>query len=431
MNTSYHPTRAWLTVAMLFGLTAINFVDKLALGLVAQPLMKELNLSPAQYGLLAGSFFCLFGIAGVAGGFLANRIPTRWLLLAMAVLWSVAQLPIAYSTSLSMLIVCRILLGVSEGPAQPICIHACYKWFPDERRNLPVSVFQQGGVFGMIVASILIPFINETWGWRRNFILLTGIGLAWAVLWLCVGREGEIDARSDVASLSTAMRSRNSPKQRIPYRALLTDRTIVCIIALHFAAFLTLALVLTWLPVYLNQGLGYSPQLSGRIFAGMLVGSAPVGLLLSAWSQRMMVRGIPTRIARGAFMCVCLAAAGLLLAIVPMVNVAPLVKVFLIALALSFTPIIYSLGPAMVSQIVSPSQRGAAVAIEYSIAWTAGIFAPPAVGWMIRAAQNDIAIGFERGLLLSGALLFVLAIGGFKVLNPERSVERLEKRTAI
>lgn len=425
MQPTYQPARAWFMAAMLFLLVAINFIDKVVLGLVATPLMAELGLSPAQYGLLAGSFFFLFAVTGVAGGFLSNRWPTRWLLLAMALLWAVVQLPIAYGSSLATLIACRVLLGAGEGPAQPVAIHACYKWFPDERRNLPVSVFQQGAVLGMVVAGIAVPWIDVRWGWRTNFVVLAVLGFAWAILWLVVGREGPLDAHTTNATDSKGTEG-NAP--RISYRALLADRTVACIIALHFAAFLTLALVLTWLPAYLNQGLGYAPQRAGQVFAAVLVASAPVGLVLSAWSQRMMTRGVPSRIARGAFVCACLAVGGVLLVVTAVCDFGPLAKVVLIALAIATTPIIYSLGPAMVAQIAPPAQRGAALAIEYSVAWIAGIVAPPVVGWLIRGAHDNVAVGFEQGLLLTGALLVVLALGGFVVLNPERSLERLTRR---
>ncbi|WP_322032062.1 MFS transporter [Paraburkholderia sp. J76] len=428
MQPTYQPGRAWFMAAMLFLLVAINFIDKVVLGLVATPLMEELGLSPAQYGLLAGSFFFLFAVTGVAGGFLANRWPTRWLLLGMAVLWAVVQLPIAFGSSLAALIACRVLLGAGEGPAQPIAIHACYKWFPDARRNLPVSVFQQGGVFGMVVAGIAVPWIDAQWGWRTNFIVLAVLGLAWAVLWLAVGREGPLDAHATkLASGGDTV----SIAKRIRYRTLLTDRTVVCIIALHFAAFLTLALVLTWLPPYLNQGLGFAPKRAGQLFAAVLVVSAPVSLVLSAWSQRMMTRGVPSRIARGAFVCGCLAVGGALLVAAAVGDFGSLTKVVLIALAISTTPIIYSLGPAMVAQIAPPAQRGAALAIEYSVAWIAGIVAPPVVGWLIRGAHDNVAVGFEQGLLLTGALLVVLALGGLVVLNPERSLERLARRLTV
>ena len=50
----------------------INFLDKIALGLVAVPMMDELHLTPKQFGDIGSGFFWLFAIGGVFGGFLAN-----------------------------------------------------------------------------------------------------------------------------------------------------------------------------------------------------------------------------------------------------------------------------------------------------------------------------------------------------------------------
>lgn len=427
MSSDYQPQRAWLTAAMLFLLVAINFMDKVVLGLVATPLMGELGLSPEQYGLLAGSFFFLFALMGVVGGFLSNRYPTRWLLLAMAALWALIQLPIAFSDSLTVLVACRVLLGAGEGPAQPVAIHACYKWFPDSKRNLPVSVFQQGGVFGMIVAGLAVPWFDRHWGWRSNFLVLAALGIAWCLLWLALGREGSLDGSRRVA----LPRSGNdAAAARIDYRTLLADRTVVCVIALHFTAFLTLALVFTWLPAYLGQGLHYAPRRAGQLFALVALATAPVSLLLSAWSQRMIARGAASGLARAALICGCMAASGAVFLVAAVCPLSPACKVAAIAMALSPTPVIYSLGPAILAQIAPPSQRGALLAIEYSVAWIAGIVAPPTVGWLIHAAHDNVATGFERGLLLCGALLVVVAMASVRAMNPERSLQRITRRQA-
>jgi hypothetical protein len=44
-------------LVMLFVLGAINFADKAVLGLAAIPIIKELHLSPAQYGVVSSSLF--------------------------------------------------------------------------------------------------------------------------------------------------------------------------------------------------------------------------------------------------------------------------------------------------------------------------------------------------------------------------------------
>src|ERR1700686_4655062 len=73
----------WKVALALAAFMMINFVDKVVLGLVAVPMMDELKLTPQEFGAIGSSFFWLFAISGVAGGFLANRFETRLLLLCM------------------------------------------------------------------------------------------------------------------------------------------------------------------------------------------------------------------------------------------------------------------------------------------------------------------------------------------------------------
>jgi ACS family D-galactonate transporter-like MFS transporter len=54
----------WMVIFMLLLLGAINFADKSVLGLAAVPIIRELHLSPVQYGLVSGSFFLLFALGG-------------------------------------------------------------------------------------------------------------------------------------------------------------------------------------------------------------------------------------------------------------------------------------------------------------------------------------------------------------------------------
>jgi hypothetical protein len=65
----HRPTRTrispfgWVMIIMLFVLGAINFADKAVLGLAAMPIIKELHLSPVQYGVVSGSLFWLFSLS--------------------------------------------------------------------------------------------------------------------------------------------------------------------------------------------------------------------------------------------------------------------------------------------------------------------------------------------------------------------------------
>ena len=85
--------RALIVMVLLFMLMVINFADKAVIGIATVPIMQDLQLSPRQFGLYASSFFLLFAVSSVATGFLVNRVQTRWVLLAMGLIWALTQFP--------------------------------------------------------------------------------------------------------------------------------------------------------------------------------------------------------------------------------------------------------------------------------------------------------------------------------------------------
>jgi MFS family permease len=138
--------KAWITVVLVFLFMLINFADKAVIGLSSVPIMKELGLSHAEFGLLGNSFFIPFSPSGVVVGFLSNRFSTNLIMLVTALVWALAVLPLTGSATFTFLLATRVILGAAEGPAFPIALHAVYKWFNDGRRALPTSIVACGAV---------------------------------------------------------------------------------------------------------------------------------------------------------------------------------------------------------------------------------------------------------------------------------------------
>jgi nitrate/nitrite transporter NarK len=110
--------------------------------------MQELELSHTEFGLIGASFFTFFSLGAVVVGFLVNRVDTKWVLATLVLIWSLCQLPMLLPLSAAALIVSRVVLGFSEGPAYPVALHAAYKWFPPEHRAVPTSVIAIGALAG-------------------------------------------------------------------------------------------------------------------------------------------------------------------------------------------------------------------------------------------------------------------------------------------
>jgi MFS family permease len=413
-NSQYRPARAWSIAILLALMMLVNFLDKVVLGLVSVPMMRDLGLTPAQFGLIGGSLNWLFAVSAVAGGIAANRWPAKWLLFGMAAVWSALQLPMLVAGSIWVVIACRVLLGAGEGPASPVATHAIYKWFPDTRRNLPVALLHQGSALGLLIAGLTIPVVTTHWGWRANFALLALLGGVWCIAWAVYGEEG---ALTRVA--------RAGRTERIPYGLLLTDRTVLGNFLGHFAANWILAMTLTWMPAYLQLGLGFQSHAAGRLFALFVAVTSPLSLGLAWLSQALLARGVPSRYGRGVFVAVTLAIAGLLLALLAAPGMPRDAKLVLLTVGAGMTLTMYSIGPAMLAEVTPDAQRGGVLAISNAFASLAGLGAPVVTGLLIEGNGASTALGFEQAALVCGVVLVLCGLLGALCLDPQRSLRRL------
>ena len=64
---------------LLFFYMLVNFADKIVVGLAAVPIMKDLGLSPEQFGLLGSVFFSLYAVSAIVVGIIADRVATKWI----------------------------------------------------------------------------------------------------------------------------------------------------------------------------------------------------------------------------------------------------------------------------------------------------------------------------------------------------------------
>jgi MFS transporter, ACS family, D-galactonate transporter len=419
-NPSVTPREAWLMVALLFTFMLINFADKAVIGIAAVPIMKELNLSPRQFGLIGSSFFLLFSLSAIVTGFIVNRVQTRWALLTMGVVWALTQFPMLGTVGFATLVACRVALGAGEGPAYPVALHSAYKWFPNELRTLPTAVIAQGAGFGIIVALPLLNWVIVRYSWHWAFGVLGIAGLAWAVAWLVLGREGPLTA-------STTAGNETLEPGRISYRQLLLSPTIIAAWCASFGAQWGLSQALSWQGAFLIKGLGFTQGSIGLL--GALPAATSVILVIAAgwYSQALLARGVSSRVARGIFGGACVALGGAAMAIMPYVAGVS-AKIALTTIGVALPSVIYVIGNALVSEIAPVAQRGAMLAIGTAVSTSAGLLAPYVMGSVVETAATPLD-GFNTGFMICGVIMLVGGIIGIALMRPERETMRWASET--
>lgn len=413
MTAQPTPKGAWRITFLLFLFMLMNFADKVVVGLAGVPIMTDLKLEPDQFGLLGSAFFFLFSISAVAVGFLANRVATRWVLLALALIWALTQFPMISNVGFVTLLICRVVLGAGEGPAGAVAAHAIYKWFPDEKRTLPTAILSQGSAFGVILAVPALNWLIVQYNWHYAFGALGIAGLLWVMVWLVLGQEGPL-----VSSSATA-----AEESRIPYSLLLTSRTFIGCCAATFGAYWALSLGLTWFTPFIVRGLGFSQAEAGAIsILPWIVGAVVV--LLTGWiSQVLMARGFSTRVARGILGAAPLIAGGIILGFLPYADSASL-RIALLVAGSGVSGSIYVVCAPMISEFTPVSQRGAVISIYGAIYTLAGILAPFVMGSMIQRASGGTE-GYMTGFTINAVILAASGLLGLLLLWPDSERDRL------
>ncbi|WP_329112726.1 MFS transporter [Streptomyces sp. NBC_01353] len=413
-------SRAWTVTGLLVVFMMINFADKSVLGLAADEIRADLGLSATQFGLANSAFFLLFSVAAVVVGMYADKVRPTTVILIMALLWSVAQVPPAIGGGLAVLIGSRIVLGAAEGPAFPVAQHATFSWFPDHRRNLPGALVTLGITLGVITAAPGLTWIIDHHHWRTALWVLAAIGLVWAVAWHFLGGTGTYrtaDAPARDAGPDTSVTC-GGP---VPYRRIFSTPTWLAVTAAYFTCYWAVALMLVWLPSYLHNGLGYSSAEAGRLVVLPWMMGAVVLLTQAGVTGWLMRRGVSTKWARGGVGGAALGLGALACLGVPLVDGTG-AKTALLAIGFGLAGSYAAVAATTVSELAPAARASGALGVMNAVVTTAGLAAPAIVGFMVDKQGTD---GYQNAVIITGAMLLVGGLLSATLVNPSRDRARL------
>lgn len=400
----------WIIVATLFLVHFVNFWDKQVVGLAAPALMAEFHMSPRVYGLLTAGFFVLYGVGGIAVALVAApRWRPRTIMAALLLIWSLLQLPIVLAASFPTLILCRMLLGLSEGAGAPTALNAAHEWFDEKSRDVPSAIILFGATAGSLVAAPILTAVILDYGWRAAFLLCGALGFLVLILWHMVGGDGPYAAERTSVEKSHAVVA-------IPQMPFLRDSTLLGNLVIGSCAYCMTGFAVGWLPLYLGIVTG-SPIRGAWMMSTTLAFQAFIVLVIPILSQKLMKRGINSRRARGWTMATCMLISGFAFAAAA-ATAGPAAKLILLAVAVGFPAAVFPISAAMISEVAPPLHRNTAVTMILAAITIPVIFASMGTGWLVGAA------GWTTVLVLYGLIMLVGAAAGYLLLHPEKSIER-------
>jgi len=249
------PLRWWIA-GLLAIATALSYLDRSSFPLVVSEVRKDIAISDTDYGTLTSLFLIAYGLMYGGGGWILDRLGTRWGYFVMITWWSAANFFTGYVTSLAGLKLFRFLLGMGEGGGFPGSGKAVSEWFPPRERSFAFGLFNTGSSLGAIVAAPALAWIAHQQGWRWVFFLSGAAGFAWAAGWLYFYQTPDQSRHITVEErdlIRDSLPPKSASGERIPWISLFRYRQVWGLMLAKLFTDSVWYFLLFWLPKYLGD----------------------------------------------------------------------------------------------------------------------------------------------------------------------------------
>lgn len=237
-------------------------------------------------GWILGSFFYGYILTQVPGGYLAGRFGPKWLM-GLGILGTVIftlLTPAAADLGAGYLIGLRVLEGIGEGVTFPAMYTMWAAWAPPLERSRLLTITYIGAQLGTVVCLPLSGEICFYLGWPYVFYIFGAVGLVWFVLWAFFvfdspNTHPRISERERLYITSSLKNELSTAVEHIPWCSIVSSVPLWAIVVAHFSYNWTFYTLLTLLPTYMKDILGFSIQQNGFLSALPYLGCGVLAVL--------------------------------------------------------------------------------------------------------------------------------------------------------
>ena len=272
MNQTAVRQRSGSVVLFLLLLAYIlNFLDRQILGILAQPIKADLQLSDTQFGAIGGlAFALLYSALGVPLALLADKTSRSGVVAASLAVWSGFTALCGTAAGFGQLFLYRLGVGVGEagGVAPSYALIADY--FPPERRARALAIFSLGIPIGLAGGTLAGAYIAHAVSWRAAFVVMgiAGVSLAPVLRLVVRDRKTSSETRVPLSSVFPLL----ARKPAFLLLALASSASSLCGYGLAL-----------WTPSVMMRSFGLDLLTTGKFLASLLLVGGCAGVFAGGW----------------------------------------------------------------------------------------------------------------------------------------------------
>ncbi len=303
----------WVVVATIFFGYVVCMADRSNIGAVLPFVKHDFHISNFAAGAISSFFFLGYATTQIPAGLLMSKVGIRKIVSLAILGFSLVTFLMGFTTTAVMLLVLRLLLGVTEGPAPVGMTAAVNNWFPAREKGTATGIYIASTQFAPIIVPPIAVLLATHFGWRAVFLWFALPGAIMAVIFYLVVRSHPKDSKhvndrelayiqdvdataekklsdfGDMGWLDRLIRLRSLPALDTN-RKVLTSWNVWGDTLVYFFMNNVNYGMLTWIPSYLVAARGYSFMKMGFVASAPAIGGL-VGALIGGVVSDRLFRG--------------------------------------------------------------------------------------------------------------------------------------------
>jgi DHA2 family multidrug resistance protein len=170
---SFNP---WIIAASVMLATFMEVLDTSVANVALPHIAGNLSATNEEATWVLTSYLVSNAIILPATGWLTTVFGRKRFLIVCIIIFTLASAMCGAATSLTMLIVARVLQGAGGGALQPIAQSVLLESFPPEKRGSAMALFGLGVVVAPIIGPTLGGWITDNYSWRWIFYINVPVG---------------------------------------------------------------------------------------------------------------------------------------------------------------------------------------------------------------------------------------------------------------
>ncbi len=274
-------TAAVVLLAMLAATTMLNQFFRASTTVIGPQLIRDLSLSPEEFGFANATFFMAIFLAQIPCGICFDRFGPRLTIAVLSVPMALGAMLHSFADTGTQLAAARFLVGLGSAGSYTVGVVLISRWFAQPSWSTILSWQFALGQIGLVLAGTPLAAAVGLIGWRFPFVFMGLVALLVGYLFLLLVADQPPGA-------APAPKPAQSVGAFAGLRHVLTTPglpQVLCLYMVGFAALVTVQVV--WAGPYLHDIHGLNTIQRGNVLLGMAI-MQTLGVLVVGPMDRLL-----------------------------------------------------------------------------------------------------------------------------------------------